>query len=635
MLTFEKEDEEEIDMLLEQAAALLHPHVPLEKEELLRRLETPPEPGLGDVAFPCFVLAKTLRRAPAVIAAGIAEAVNAGGSGVRAEAAGGYVNLFFAPAVWLPRIAQAALAPDYGSSDAGRGRHVVIDMSSPNIAKPLGVGHLRSTMIGNALAAIYRESGYRVTTVNHLGDWGTQFGKLIVAYRRWGERPALEADPIGESLRLYVRFHEEAASEPALEDEAREAFLRLEQGDGETTALWRFFVDESMKEFERVYARLGVGFDEVLGESFYNDKLEPVLERLRAMGLLEESDGALVVRLDEEGLPPCLILKKDGATIYPVRDLATALYRKQVMQADKLLYVVGAEQQLHFRQVFGVLEKMGEPWTGDCEHVPFGLMTVEGKKMSTRRGKVVFLDGVLDEAVQRAREIIAAKSPDLPDRDRVAEAVGVGAVVFGDLKNRRQLSVDFKLEDVVSFEGETGPYVQYTHARIASLLRKGGYGQASAAGGNGSGSAIEEAVGAGTGDASDYAGAGDADWYAGGTGGAESHADGAGGVDAQAAAAPAGPANGDGYSDAAWACAKRLTQWGAAVASAVQDNEPSAVARYLLELSRDFNRFYHDGKVIRPEDPDGTQTRLRLSAAAGALLGKGLKLLGIAAPERM
>ncbi|WP_217595711.1 arginine--tRNA ligase [Cohnella sp. GbtcB17] len=585
-------------MLLEQAAALLQPHIPLEKEALLRRLERPPEPTLGDVAFPCFVLAKQLRRAPAAIAAELAEAVSAAGNGVRAEAAGAYVNLFFDRTVWLGRIVDAALEPDYGRGGEGRGAHVVIDMSSPNIAKPLGVGHLRSTMIGHALANLYKETGHAVTTVNHLGDWGTQFGKLIVAYRRWGGKAVLEADPIGESLRLYVRFHEEAADQPALEDEAREAFLRLEQGDEETAALWQFFVQASLKEFERVYARLGVRFDAVLGESFYNDKLEPVLHRLHAQGLLEESDGALVVRLDEEGLPPCLILKKDGATIYPVRDIATAIYRKHEMKADRLLYVVGAEQQLHFKQVFGVLGKMGEPWTGDCEHVPFGLMTVEGKKMSTRRGKVVFLDEVLDEAVRRARDIIAAKSPDLPNADEVAEAVGIGAVVFGDLKNRRQLSVDFKLEEAVSFDGETGPYVQYTHARIASLLRKGGFEQPLA-------------------EAADSASpVPDVEFLS---------------ADGTSFAADTGVA----MAESAWACAKRLTQWSDAVNEAVRDNEPSAVARYLLELARDFNRFYHDGKVIRPDDAAGTQARLRLSAAVGALLGRGLKLLGIAAPERM
>lgn len=598
-------------MLLDQAAALLQPHVPLEREELRRRLETPSEPALGDVAFPCFVLSKTQRRPPAVIAAELAAAVGASAEGIRAEAAGGYVNLFFEPAAWLGRIVDAALADGYGRPDEGQGRHVVIDMSSPNIAKPLGVGHLRSTMIGGALASIYREAGYKVTTVNHLGDWGTQFGKLIVAYRLWGDREALAADPIGESLRLYVKFHEEAESAPALEDDAREAFWRLEQGDAETTALWRFFVDASLQEFERVYTRLGVRFDEVLGESFYNDKLEPVLTHLRASGLLEESDGALVVRLEEEGLPPCLILKKDGATIYPVRDIATALYRKQVMHADRLLYVVGAEQQLHFKQVFSVLGKMGERWTGDCEHVAFGLMTVEGKKMSTRRGKIVFLNEVLDMAVQRAREIIAAKSPDLPDRDRVAEAVGVGAVVFGDLKNRRQLSVDFKLEDIVSFEGETGPYVQYTHARIVSLLRKGGLAGHEAA----------KDADAGREAAVADAKAGDAD--AGDAGARLDNGD----EDAADTAPP--------YTDAAWVCAKKLTAWEAALLDAVRDNEPSAIARYVLELARDFNRFYHDGKVIVPEDEAGTLARLRLSAAAGALIARGLRLLGIAAPERM
>jgi arginyl-tRNA synthetase len=458
-------------MLIAIAARLLAPHVSLSVEEIAVKLEIPPNPKLGDVAFPCFTLSKEFKLAPAVIAGQLAAAVNQLGEGVRAETAGGYLNLFFDPVRWAGHIIDAAMADGYGRSEAGAGRHVVIDMSSPNIAKPFGIGHLRSTMIGNALVNLYRSAGCRVTSVNHLGDWGTQFGKLIAAYRHWGDRRKLEAEPIKESLRLYVKFHEEAEAE----DEARDWFRKLETGDEETQELWQFFVAESLKEFNRVYDRLGVSFDLLLGESFYNDKMGAVVQRLRDLSLLEESDGAQVVRLDELQMPPCLILKSDGTTIYPTRDLATAIYRKNELDADQLLYVVGAEQTLHFQQVFAVLRKMGADWQEQCRHVAFGLIKYEGRKMSTRKGKVVFLDEVLDEAVSKALGVIEAKNPALPQKEQVAEAIGVGAILFGDLKNRRMLSVDFNLEEALSFEGETGPYLQYTYARILSLLRKGSY----------------------------------------------------------------------------------------------------------------------------------------------------------------
>ncbi|MBW5448689.1 arginine--tRNA ligase [Cohnella sp. CFH 77786] len=565
-------------MLAQLTACLLAPHLPISEKELASAIEIPPRPELGDAAFPCFTLAKTMRQSPQSIAERTADAVNGTDEGVRAETAGGYLNLFFDPAVWGNRILTRVMAGDYGRLQDGQGRRVVIDMSSPNIAKPFGIGHLRSTMIGNALANVYQAAGYRVTRVNHLGDWGTQFGKLIAAYRRWGDRALLEAEPIRESLRLYVKFHEEAESNPELEDEAREWFRKLETGDGETRGLWRFFVDESLKEFDRVYARLGVRFDLVLGESFYNDKMEAVVDRLTELSLLEESDGAQVVRLEELGMPPCLILKSDGTTIYPIRDLATAVYRKKQLGADLLLYVVGAEQTLHFQQVFAVLGKMGEAWHADCRHVPFGLMKFEGKKMSTRRGKVVFLDEVLDEAAAKALQVIEAKNPELENKRETAEAIGVGAIVFADLRNRRQLSVDFQLEEAIGFEGETGPYLQYTYARILSLLRKGKYEEFAARGKAAEGRHMS--------------------------------------------------------SPAAWACLKTASRFEESILQAVRENEPSVIGRYLLELAKDFNRYYNEGKMLT-EDGEETFGKLSVAAACAKVLKQGLQLLGIRTPERI
>lgn len=569
-----------LNMLMKHAADVLAPHLEAAPESLYAKLEYPPQPDLGDVALPCFAFAKERRQSPTIIAQQLADDVNAADNGIRAAAAGGYLNLFFEAPRWKTEIAVAALrrtAPDF--STVGRGQRVVIDMSSPNIAKPFGIGHLRSTMIGNALANLYAAAGYEVVKVNHIGDWGTQFGKLIVAYRRWGDREVLERDPIGESLRLYVRFHEEAERDAALEDAAREAFRKLESGDADMRELWQYFVQESMKAFDRVYARLGVTFDSYAGESFYNDKIEPVVNRLREGGLLEESDGAFVVRLDEQQIPPCLILKKDGSSIYAVRDLATAVYRNDTLRADRLVYVVGAEQSLHFQQVFSVLRKMGCAWADNCRHVAFGLMTVDGKKMSTRRGKVIFLDEVLDAAVSAAEQIIEEKSPNLHDKREVAEAVGVGAVIFGDLKNSRLLSIDFNLEEAVSFDGETGPYLQYTYARIRSLLRKGDFERYSAD------------------------------------------------------ALPEGACL---SSPPAWECLKTLSRCDAVLQEALHTHEPSVVARYLLDLAKTFNRFYNSGKII-DEAADRTVTfaKLSLAAAVANVLKLGLGILGMRAPQEM
>ena len=575
-------------MLKVIAAKALAPMLNMSQEDIIESLEEPPRADMGDLAFPCFPLAKAWKRAPQQIAADVVKQVNEqhGGEGMRAEAAGGYVNVFFDPAVLSGALLHDMLQPTYGQPALGNGKRIVIDMSSPNIAKPFGIGHLRSTMIGNALMNLYRTAGYEVMNVNHLGDWGTQFGKLIAAYKHWGNDDLLQQKPIEESLKLYVQFHEEAERHPELEDEAREWFRKLEDGDEETVRLWTYFVDVSMKEFERVYERLGVGFDYVLGESFYNDKMDAVVKQLQEKGLLEESDGAMVVRLDEEGMPPCLILKSNGTTIYPTRDLATAIYRKEVMKADKLLYVVGAEQRLHFQQVFTVLGKMGYEWARDCKHVAFGLMTVDGKKMSTRRGKVVFLNEVLDEAKGKALAIVEEKNPTLHEKEQIAEAIGVGSIVFGDLKNSRTLSVDFSLDEALRFEGETGPYVQYTYARTVRLLEKG----------------LETM----------------------GESGLEKYA----ADQAKAAANPylAGKE--------AWACMKSLSQYEQIIASAIASNEPSILARYLLDVAKHFNRFYNHESILVENEAEKS-AKLLLVAAVSRILQHGLHLLGMKTPKRV
>lgn len=570
-------------MLMQWAADCLKPLVPLDAAQIERLMERPPRPELGDAAFPCFALAKQLKQAPQAIAADIAAKLRGKEGEIRAVAEGPYVNLFFEPAAWGPRILKEALLPAYGRSAEGRGTKVAIDMSSPNIAKPFGVGHLRSTMIGNALANLYRASSYDVVTVNHLGDWGTQFGKLIAAFKRWGDKASLERDPIRESLKLYVKFHDELEEEPELDEEARAWFRKLEEGDEEAGALRRYFVDASLQEFDRVYARLGISFDYVLGESFYNDKMTAVVDTLSERGLLEDSDGAKVVRLDAQGMPPCLIMKSDGTTIYATRDLATAFYRTRELGADRLLYVVGSEQSLHFQQVFAVLDALEAGWADRCEHVAFGLMKFEGKKMSTRRGKVVFLDDVLDEAVRKAEAIIAEKNPELPHAAEVAAAVGVGAIVFGDLKNSRQLEVNFSLEDALRFEGETGPYVQYTYARAVSLLDKGLQLYPNEYGGDDQDDGIrpEALVG-----------------------------------------------------HLAWECLKQLTEYPDAIRSAVRENEPSILARYLLETSKKFNRYYRHERVLSGDEEE-SRTRLLLTAAIAGVLKSGLALLGIQAPRQL
>jgi len=640
-------------MLLQWAAHLLQPHVQLEKAELLRLLERPPKPELGDVAFPCFSLAKTWRRAPQQIAgelkerllAAQADGQAAGGSddaGVqrwlmalqKVEVAGGYLNLFVDRSRLFPLM--LTQASDMALPQPGRGKRVVVEFSSPNIAKPFGVGHLRSTVIGHSLARIHEALGYDVVRINHLGDWGTQFGKEIAAYKRWGDAEKIKADPIPELLALYVRFHEEAEKNPELEEEGRVWFKKLEDGDAEARELWQWFVDESLKAFRRTYELLGVDFDHYTGESFYTDHIPAVVDALREKDLLVQSEGAWVVDLSDLDMPPCLVLKADGTTIYATRDLAAAIYRHKTFGFEKMLYVVGAEQTLHFRQVFAVLKKMGHEWADRCEHVPFGLMQIDGKKMSTRKGRVIFLEEVLQEAVERAAAIIAEKNPNLPEREKVARQIGVGAVIFHDLKTHRIHNVNFSWDEVLNFDGETGPYVQYTYARTQSVLRKAGW-------------IIDESKGEITvlldlgKKAADAAGMSAGPGTEAGVCSADGGYCGVGSGTSQETVAPE-PSSFEAAAmdeaapwvvgSKAWDVAVHVLEFGNAVERAAAGSEPSQVARYLLELCQLFNRFYHDERIL-VEDAAEREAKLRLTAAVGRVLRQGLYLLGLEAPPQI
>ncbi|HVS11925.1 MAG TPA: arginine--tRNA ligase [Planctomycetota bacterium] len=545
------------------------------------RLEHPRDPKLGDLAFPCFALAKAQRRAPAEIAADLARALDGELDDVAALATGPYVNFridrgLLAAALFASIEGQGER---YGGSDEGRGRTIVIDLSSPNIAKPMHVGHLRSTILGAAIQRLHDALGYRTVGINHIGDWGAQFGKLVAAIQRWGDTVDLEGAPIRSLLALYVRYHEEEDRDPSLAEAARAAFRELESGEeGEVRRIWRHLTELSLREFDKVYRRLGVRFDLVRGEAFYEPHLEPTVERVRAAGILQESQGALVVDLEpiEKGMPPCLLRKSDGTTLYATRDLAALFHRWEEFAFERCLYVVGSDQKLHFRQLKGVLKRMGIPWEERVEHVDFGMLRLPEGKMSTRKGQVVFLDEVLDAVVAEAQRIVAEKNPDLAGREEVAEEVGIGAVIFNDLKRERIRDVVFDIGEVLSFEGETGPYVQYTHARLASILRKAATDRALASGAIPDLSQLEEA----------------------------------------------GP------------ILVRLGRFPDVVRSAARDAEPSQVSVYLLGLCRDLNSWYAENRVLGV-DPALSAARLGLIRASKQVLASGLRLLGLAAPEEM
>lgn len=537
-------------------------------------IEKPKNPAHGDLAFPCFTLAKLKRKSPNVIAQELSGKIQ---SPIfeKIEVLGAYINIFLnKKAVSEKVVAKIMEEKDkYGTFKLGGGGNVTIDMSSPNIAKPFSMGHLRSTVIGNSLAFIAEKCGYHPIKINHIGDWGTQFGKLITAYHLWGEEEKVKANPIKELLALYVRFHEEAESNPSLVEQGRNWFKKLEDGDEDALKLWQWFRDESLKEFSRIYELMNVQFDSFAGEAFYNDKMDRVVRLLEEKQLLVESEHAQVVELEDEQLPPCLIKKSDGATLYATRDLAAALYRKENYHFEQSLYVVGHEQSLHFKQLKAVLEKMGYEWAQKMVHVPFGLILKDGKKMSTRKGRVVLLEEVLNESISMAKQNIEEKNSALPNKDQVAKQVGVGAVIFHDLKNFRMNDIEFSLEDMLRFEGETGPYVQYTYARACSILRKG----------NGYSDLHVETF--------------HSTW------------------------------------DKEWKVSSLLLEFPNAIKRAYDQFDPSQVAKYVVNLAQAFNKYYGEVKIL--EENTELKARLALVYSLTVVLKEGLRLLGVEAPEEM
>ena len=561
-------------IIAEDLSAQLSEHLSL--EDIYQLLENPKNEDHGDLAFPTFRLAKAFRKNPAEIANDIAEDFS---SKVveKVNVVGPYLNFYLDKNTVSTQVLNDIISSPstYGNSNVGEGKNIPIDMSSPNIAKPMSMGHLRSTVIGNALSNIVSKLGFEPVRINHLGDWGTQFGRLITAYKMWGEEDKVRANPIAELNELYIHFHEVLDEQPELEDVGREWFRKLEAGDEEATELWRWFRDESLNEFNKVYDRLGVTFDSYNGESFYNDKMDEIVELLEEKNLLVEDQGAQVVRLDESDLQPALIKKQDGATLYITRDLAAALFRKRNYDFKQSLYVVGQDQIYHFTQLKAVLNKMGYEWEEDIHHITFGLISIDGEKMSTRRGKVVLLEDVLDEAVQRAANQINDKNPGLANKEEVAEQVGVGAVVFHDLQHDRRNNFNFNLDDIVQFEGETGPYVQYTRARALSILKKAEV------------------------DASYFDGRKDYTLS-------------------------------DSYS---WSVVKLIQSFNSVLERAYREFEPSVIAKHALSMAQAFNRFYANVRVL--EDGPEKDSRLALVYAVALMLEEDLRLLGVEAPDEM
>jgi arginyl-tRNA synthetase len=565
--------------LIKRLAEAFAPALGISEEELYPLIEVPPNPALGDFAVPCFTFTKELKKNPAGIAEDFKDRLskNAGNVPIirTADSKGPYLNIF----VDKPFVVKEIVRNLYPGSknklgETGKGRTVVIDFSSPNIAKPFGIGHLRSTVIGSALYKIFTFLGYRAIGINHLGDWGTQFGKLITAFKRWGDESSLRRDPIRYLLELYVRFHKEVVKQPSLDDEARSWFYKLENNDEDAGQLWEKFRALSIEVFKKIYKRLGVEFDYYTGESFYSSMLEKTLDDIRDAGIMEESEGALVVKLDD-GLPPALLKKSDEATLYMTRDIAAAVYRHDKFDFDLALYVVGSPQSLHFRQLFMVLEKMGFEWSDSCHHIPFGHIRFADGSMATRKGNIIFLEDVLNKATALATSIINEKNPELENKDEIAEAVGIGSIIFNDLKNSRIKDITFDWDDVLNFNGETGPYLQYTHARINSLLKN--YN----------------------------------DTY----GTVEFFDD----LD---------------FSDEGYAVAVKINSFEDVILRASREFEPSVISRYLLELASEFNSYYNTHRVIT-DDKYLSLSRALLVRGVKSVLKEGLELLGLKAVDEM
>ena len=547
-------------------------------EEFMKLVEIPPEEKLGDYALPCFSLAKMMRKNPAVIAQDIAEALEEKKDSLgidKIECVGAYCNIFLNRKIYVEKCIQKLKEDNLGVAKTGQDKTICIDYSSPNIAKNFHVGHLRTTVIGNSLYKIYDKLGYNVVRINHLGDWGTQFGKLIVAYKRWSSKEQVEKEGIEELMRIYVKFNDESENDDKLIEEAREWFVKMEHNDAKAIEIWKWFKEISMVEFERVYKMLGISFDSYLGESFYRDLVPELAEELISKNLLTESNGAKVIDLSEYDMPPCLILKSDGGSIYHSRDIAAILYRKKNYSFEKCLYVTGLEQSLHFKQIFKAIEVMGYDWADGLMHIPYGLVSLDGAKLSTRGGNILYAEDILKEAIERASNAINEKNPDLADKETVAKMVGVGAVIFHDLFNQRIKNVEFSWSDVLSFEGTTGPYVQYTYARAKSILRK----------------ANEDIF--------------------------------------------KGEINYDALADdVTYALLKCLNGYEDAIVSAAEKNEPSVVARYIISLATAFNKFYHEAPILQA-DEDTKTARLYVTNLVQTVLKEASGLLGMDCPEEM
>ena len=555
----------------------------LTEDEIKSMIEIPQDQSMGDYAFPCFRLAKTMRKAPNLIAAELAEKLQGEQLFSEVSPVNAYVNMFVSREEMMKSTVSEVLEEkeNFGRSDIGGNKKVIVEFSSPNIAKPFHIGHIRSTVIGNSLSKIYDALGYDVFKINHLGDYGTQFGKMICAYRRWGNREDVINSPIKTLLGYYTKFHVEVEEHPELEDEARAIFTKLEQGSKEEVELWQWFREESLKEFQRVYDMLGIEFDSYNGESFYSDKMPRFEKELLDKGLLQESNGAQVVDLEEYKLGTALIKKSDGSSLYITRDIAAAVYRKENYDFYKNIYVVATQQKLHFQQLFKIIELMGYDWANQCVHVPFGMVRLEEGTMSTRHGRVVFLEDVLNGAIEKTREIIEEKNPNIENLEEITSQVGIGAVVFNELSNNRIKDYTFKWDQILNFDGETGPYVQYTHARCASLLRKAG----------------EDIV-----------------------------------------AKAQDPKNVDfallAKSDSAYELTKLIYAFPGVVEQAGEKYEPSIITRHIIDIAQCFNKFYHDEHIIVDDEVEKT-SKIALVIATKRVIATGIGLLGMKAPERM
>lgn len=562
-------NEKVIDLIIQEVDSLT-------RDEIAASIEIPPSYDMGDYAFPVFKLSKIFRKAPNLIAEDLASKFVNSDYFEKIENKGPYLNFFIDKSKLVETVIEEVLSKGdgFGSSKLGEGKTVIVEYSSPNIAKPFHMGHLRTTVIGNALYKIYKFLGFNTIAINHLGDYGTQFGMLISAYKKWGDKEVIEEDPINELLKLYVRYNEEAEEKPELKDEARYWFKELENGNQEAYELWSWIREVSLKEFNRVYDMLNIKFDSYAGESFYSDKMQRVLDELNEKNLLEESQGAYLVDLEEYGMPPALIKKSDGSTLYTTRDIAAAIYRKETYDFYKNIYVVASQQNLHFQQWFKVVELMGYEWAKDCLHIPFGMVSLEDGPLSTRRGRVVFLEDVLNKAVESTLEIINERNPDLENKKEVAKQVGIGAVIFQELFNQRIKDYVFSWERTLSFDGETGPYVQYTHARANSLLERGSFN-------------IGDQV--------------DINLLL-----SEDEID----------------------------IIRMIYDFPGVVMDAMEKNEPFFITRQIVELAKGFNKFYHNAQII-VEDEELRKARLLLTYLVKNTIKVGLGLLGIEAPNKM